>query len=205
MEFVKLLHRHVLLGTRECRRDVAIEAIGENALRLFGTWRVTSDDLIERGFRVEHEGPQLTLHLEPRAAELPLVDLRRFVGQFLETERGCQPLGRIDRQHSHFLAVQGSLQCDGRGRRRLTNATRARAHDYLFVGHDLADGAHPGMSGAHSDSICSSITSARVSMSGRARPAENRKGSSMTGCVTPLRSFPRCGDWIPRRTFKKWA
>ncbi len=55
VELVQLLHRHVFLGAAERTRDVAVEAVVEDALRLLGRHRVAGDEPVERRLGVEHE------------------------------------------------------------------------------------------------------------------------------------------------------
>ena len=61
VQLVQLLHRHVFLRAAERARDVAIEAVVENALRLLGIGGVLGDEVVERRLRVEHQCVQLAV------------------------------------------------------------------------------------------------------------------------------------------------
>ena len=59
VQLVELLHRHVLLRARQRAGDVAVEAVGQDALGLLGGLGVLDDQVVERGLGVEHQRPEL--------------------------------------------------------------------------------------------------------------------------------------------------
>ena len=104
VQLVQLLHRHVLLRARQRAGDVAVEAVGEDALGLLGSdsaCLATRSSNVRLG--VEHQGPQL--------ARPVAVDLRLgvFVEPF-EAERVGQPLGRVDRDDARAPTLTGRLR-----------------------------------------------------------------------------------------------
>ena len=54
----ELLHRHVLVAAGEGGRDVAVEAVAEDALAGGGVGRVAGDEGVEGALHVEHHRPE---------------------------------------------------------------------------------------------------------------------------------------------------
>ena len=128
VELVELLHRHVLLRSRERPGDVAVEAVAEDAVRLLGVGRVAVHEPVEGGPGVEHQRgqPPLTGRL---AVGIPAGpgDLAGRVAELGEPERVGEPLGGVDRHHHRVAAGPGRGEREHGGDRWSCRPRRCRS------------------------------------------------------------------------------
>ena len=136
VQLVQLLHRHVLLGAAERARHVAIEAVVENALGLFGGGGVRGHELVEGRFRVEH-------HRRERAAgcrgavvvPARAVDHAGRIRQIFEPERVGEAFGRIDRDDTRLAALARAFEREHGRDRRLADTAAPAADQHPALRH----------------------------------------------------------------------
>ena len=101
VQLPEFLHRHVLLGSGELRRQRHIELILQDRFRLLGRG-MRDHHLVEGALHVEHHGVEAAPGRCVDSGHRP-----RSVVEFANAERLCQPAGGIDRQHGYLAASLG--------------------------------------------------------------------------------------------------
>ena len=135
VQLAELLHRHVLLGAGELRRQGHIELVLQDRAAFSG---------VECAITTSSKVPLHVEHHRVQAAAGRGVDHRhrpRRVVQLADTERLGQPTGRVDGQHDDLAAGLGGAYRDRGGRRGLADAAGAAADDDLglAITDDLVD------------------------------------------------------------------
>ncbi len=197
VQLVQLLHRHVFLRATHRARNVAIEGVAEDALRLDIVGRVARDEFVERRLRVEHHRRESTVGRGITRRPASPVDLTRLVRQRADAECVGEPARGIDRHHARVPPAARALErnyCRGRGL--ADTAAAATDHDLAF-GDEFLE--------LHRCSIPAVSAVASVSRWARSMSGVKTNGRSIwgRGNRSRRRSFCACCKWW--RTLRKSA
>ena len=97
VELVEALHRHVLLRARDGRGQLAVDPVAQHRLPRLLVGGVAAHHVVERALGIEHQRPQLALHLDAGRLEPRRVHQQLLVPQLRHAQGLGQAPRRIDR------------------------------------------------------------------------------------------------------------